>query len=146
MSIFESGEDYLEAILMVSENKSEVHAIDIVNELGFSKPSVSIALKKLKEQGYITIDLNNHLHLTDSGMDVAKKIYERHKVLTSILESLGVNKETAEDDACKLEHDLSDESWNAIKNYYIVNLKKEGNDSVSGLFKTNKTALFGLSF
>ena len=127
MSIFESGEDYLEAILMVSENKSEVHAIDIVNELGFSKPSVSIALKKLKEQGYITIDLNNHLHLTDSGMDVAKKIYERHKVLTSILESLGVNKETAEDDACKLEHDLSDESWNAIKNYYSVNLKKEGN-------------------
>lgn len=118
MSIFESGEDYLEAILMVSEQKNEVHAIDVVNELGFSKPSVSIALKKLREQGYITIDENNHLHLTDTGMDIAKKIYERHKILTSILVKLGVDEKIAEDDACRLEHDLSDESWVAIKNIY----------------------------
>ena len=108
MSVYESGEDYLEAILMVSEKKDEVHAIDIVNELGFSKPSVSIALKKLKEQGYITIDEMNHLHLTDSGLEIANKIYERHKILTSILMYVGVSKETAEEDACKLEHDLSD--------------------------------------
>jgi Mn-dependent DtxR family transcriptional regulator len=124
MALFESGEDYLEAILMVSERKPEVHAIDVVNELGFSKPSVSIALKKLRESGYITIDENNHLHLTELGMNVANKIYERHKILTHILEKLGVDSENAEDDACRLEHDLSDASWNAIKRYYTENLKK----------------------
>jgi len=124
MSIFESGEDYLEAILMVSEQKSDVHAIDVVNELGFSKPSVSIALKKLREQGYITIDNNNHLHLTENGMKIATKIYERHKILTSILEHLGVDSETAEKDACRLEHDLSDASWNAIKDYYLEKVSK----------------------
>ena len=118
MSIYESGEDYLEAILMVSERKEDVHAIDIVNELGFSKPSVSIALKKLKEQGYITIDDNNHLHLTEEGFRIAKNIYERHKILTSILTFIGVSKEVAEDDACKIEHDLSDESWEKVKKYY----------------------------
>ncbi len=115
MSLFESGEDYLEAILMLSEKQDSVHAIDVVNKLGLSKPSVSIALKKLKDGGYLTIDHNNHIHLTDSGHDVASKIYDRHKILTSILIKLGVNEETAEEDACKLEHDLSDESWEAIK-------------------------------
>ena len=124
MALFESGEDYLEAILMVSERKPEVHAIDVVNELGFSKPSVSIALKKLRESGYITIDENNHLHLTELGMNVANKIYERHKILTHILEKLGVDSENADNDACRLEHDLSDASWNAIKRYYTENLKK----------------------
>ena len=123
MSIYESGEDYLEAILMVSERKEDVHAIDIVNELGFSKPSVSIALKKLKEQGYITIDDNNHLHLTDSGLKIAQNIYERHKILTSILTSIGVEQKIAEEDACKIEHDLSDESWDKIKKYYNGKLK-----------------------
>ena len=122
MGLFESGEDYLEAILMVSERKNEVHAIDVVNELGYSKPSVSIALKKLKEQEYITIDEFNHLHLTKKGLDIAKKIYERHKILTSILEKLGVDEKNAEKDACKLEHDLSDVSWEAIKKYYYENL------------------------
>lgn len=122
MGLFESGEDYLEAILMVSERKSEVHAIDVVNELGYSKPSVSIALKKLREQEYITIDESNHLHLTKKGLDIAKKIYERHKILTSILEKLGVDSDNAEADACKLEHDLSDVSWEAIKKYYDNNL------------------------
>ena len=124
MALFESGEDYLEAILMVSERKPEVHAIDVVNELGFSKPSVSIALKKLRESGYITIDENNHLHLTEMGMNVANKIYERHKILTHILEKLGVDSENAENDACRLEHDLSDASWNAIKKYYVENFNK----------------------
>ena len=124
MALFESGEDYLEAILMVSERKLEVHAIDVVNGLGFSKPSVSIALKKLRESGYITIDENNHLHLTELGMNVANKIYERHKILTHILEKLGVDSENAENDACRLEHDLSDASWNAIKRYYTENFNK----------------------
>lgn len=123
MALFESGEDYLEAILMVSERKNEVHAIDVVNELGYSKPSVSIALKKLREQEYITIDEMNHLHLTDKGMSIAVKIYERHKILTSILEKLGVDAKNAEEDACKLEHDLSDVSWEAIKKYYKENIE-----------------------
>ena len=117
MSLFESGENYLEAILMLSETQEAVHAIDIVSKLGLSKPSVSIALKKLKDDEYINIDQNNHIHLTNKGLDIAKKIYERHVILTSILIKLGVNKDVAEEDACKLEHDLSDESWSAIKEY-----------------------------
>ena len=115
MALFESGENYLEAILMLSEEQESVHAIDIVSKLGLSKPSVSIALKKLKDDSYIEIDENNHIHLTHKGFDIANKIYERNKTLTSILIKLGVNEEIAEEDACKLEHDLSDESWNAIK-------------------------------
>ncbi len=115
MALFESGEDYLEAILMLSEEHDEIHAIDIVAKLGLSKPSVSIALKKLKDDNYIAIDGNNHIHLTDKGYSIASKIYERHKILTSILIKLGVSDEIAEDDACKLEHDISDESWKAVK-------------------------------
>lgn len=117
MALFESGENYLEAILMLSETQETVHAIDIVSKLGLSKPSVSIALKKLKDDEYINIDQNNHIHLTNKGLDIAKKIYERHVILTSILIKLGVNKDVAEEDACKLEHDLSDESWSAIKEH-----------------------------
>ena len=117
MALFESGENYLEAILMLSESQESVHAIDIVSKLGLSKPSVSIALKKLKDDNYINIDSNNHIHLTNKGLEIANKIYERHVILTSILVKLGVNKDIAEEDACKLEHDLSDESWNAIKEH-----------------------------
>lgn len=118
MNLLESGEDYLEAILMLSTQQKDVHAIDVANELNFSKPSVSIALKKLKEGGYIDIDEHNHLHLTDSGMEVAQKIYERHILLTQILIELGVDSEVAAKDACKLEHDLTTQSFQAIKNYY----------------------------
>ena len=123
MSLLESGENYLEAILMLSESQDSVHAIDIVSKLGLSKPSVSIALKKLKDDGYISIDHNNHIHLTESGLEIANKIYERHKILTDIIVRLGVNKDIAEDDACKLEHDMSDDTWNAIKKYYEEKLK-----------------------
>jgi len=118
MNLLESGEDYLEAILMLSTKQKDVHAIDVANELDFSKPSVSIALKKLKEGGYIDIDEHNHLHLTESGMEVAQKIYERHILLTQILIELGVDSEVAAKDACKLEHDLTTQSFQAIKNYY----------------------------
>lgn len=124
MAIFESGEDYLETILMLSESQDSVHAIDVVSKLGLSKPSVSIALKKLKASGYLTIDKNNHIHLTESGLEIANKIYERHKLLTDLLIRLGVEKNTAEDDACKLEHDMSDESWNKIKIYYENHIEK----------------------
>ncbi len=115
MSLLESGENYLEAILMVSEKQKDVHAIDIVNELNFSKPSVSIMLKKLKDEGYIEIDEHSHITLTDKGMPIAEKIYERHKVLTQLLLDLGVSEEIAEDDACKIEHDLTPETFAAIK-------------------------------
>ena len=116
MSLLESGENYLEAILVLSKKQSEIHAIDIVNELGYSKPSVSIALKKLREEGYLTIDGQSHIHLTSKGTEIATRIYERHETLTEILIKLGVPKEIAEEDACRLEHDLSDVSFKAIKN------------------------------
>lgn len=114
MSLLESGENYLEAILMLSKNQNEIHAIDIVNHLGFSKPSVSIMLKKLKEDGYITIDKHSHIFLTPQGQLVADKIYNRHTKLTELLIKMGVNPTTAEEDACKMEHDLSDETFNAL--------------------------------
>ncbi len=117
-TIMESGENYLEAILMLGEEKDGVHAIDICEKLNITKPSVSVMLKKLREDGYITIDGENHLHLTSEGLKIANKIYERHKILTDILVRLGVNEQIAEDDACKLEHDMTDASWNAIKKYY----------------------------
>ena len=115
MKLLKSGEDYLETILILSK-KGNVRAIDIVNELNYTKPSVSIAMKKLKENGYIEIN-NSNITLTQSGYEIASRIYERHEILTRALTLLGVDKETALKDACKLEHDLSDESFNAIKNH-----------------------------
>lgn len=115
MSLLESGENYLEAILVLSKKQTEIHAIDIVNYLGFSKPSVSVMLKKLKEDGYITINELSHIHLTSKGKQVATKIYERHNVLSEFFTKIGVNKVVAEEDACKIEHDLSEETFKAIK-------------------------------
>ena len=124
MSVLESGENYLEAILMISRRKDGVHAIDIVNELGFSKPSVSIMLKKLKDEKYITIDDNQHIHLLPEGLKIAEKILERHEILTDILIYLGVDPKVSEDDACKIEHDLSDETFDAIRKIYFDKIKK----------------------
>lgn len=111
MNIHESAEDYLEAILKIKEQKGNVRGIDIANELGFSKPSVSIAMKRLRENGYVTMDENNMIDLTDTGRKVATKIYTREKELTLFLENLGVGHETAMKDACKMEHDLSEETF-----------------------------------
>ena len=119
MKIQESAEDYLEAILIISEEKEFVRAIDIVNHLGISKPSVSVYLKNLRENGYVNVDDKGHLTLTESGMSIAQKIYERHKILSALLISLGVEKEIAFKDACKIEHDLSDETFSAIKKHYL---------------------------
>lgn len=121
MSLLESGENYLESIYMLSKTQTEIHAIDIVNQLGFSKPSVSIMLKKLKEDDYILINENSHIYLTDKGKAIAKKIYERHTTLTSFFESLGVDSQIAENDACKIEHDLSEETYQAIKKHILNN-------------------------
>jgi Mn-dependent DtxR family transcriptional regulator len=124
MAVLESGENYLEAILMISREKDGVHAIDIVNNLGFSKPSVSVMLKKLKDEKYIDIDENQHIHLLPEGLKIAEKILERHEILTDILKYLGVDDKTAENDACKIEHDLTDTTFDAIKKVYIEKIKK----------------------
>lgn len=115
----ESREDYLERILMIQEkyNKKEVHAIDIAKDMNFSKASVSVALKKLKQQELITINENGVIFLTKKGEEIANKIYERHKTISKWLISIGVNKETALKDACLIEHDLSDETYQKIKQH-----------------------------
>ena len=119
MKIQESAEDYLESILIIGEKKEFVRAIDIVNHLGISKPSVSVYLKNLRENGYVNINDKGHLSLTEKGLGIAEKIYERHKILSSVLMSLGIDEETALKDACKIEHDLSDVTFEAIKKYHL---------------------------
>ena len=114
MKIRRSAEDYLEMILMLSEKKGEVRSVDIAMELGVTKPSVSVAMKNLRENGYIEMDRDNFITLTDSGMHIAQRIYARHKTLTVCLRMLGVDEENARIDACKIEHDLSDASYEAI--------------------------------
>ena len=117
MKRLESQEDYLEKILQVSQKKESVHAIDIAREMSFSKPSVSVAMNKLKEAGYITINDKDEIALTPSGSIIAEKTLEKHIILTNILVSLGVDEETAKEDACRMEHDISDKSWEAIKKH-----------------------------
>ena len=117
MNIYESAEDYLEAILMIQERKGYVRSIDIAEELQFSKASVSIAMKKLRENGYVSVDHAGQITLLKPGREIAERIYERHKVLTSLFERLGVNHDTAAKDACKVEHDLSPEPFNALKRF-----------------------------
>ena len=113
--VHESGEMYLETILILEGEKPLVRAIDVAEYMGLSKPSVSRALGKLKADGYILVDETGRLSFTGKGRAIAEKIYERHKVLSALLVSLGVSEKTALDDACKIEHDLSDESFEAIK-------------------------------
>lgn len=117
MQIHESAEDYLEKILMLKEANGTVRSIDIANAMGFSKPSISIAMKHLRENGYITMDKENHIELTEAGREIAVRIYDRHLTLTSFFEKLGISKEIAEKDACKIEHDLSPETFDAISTH-----------------------------
>ena len=114
MNIYESGEDYLEQILMLLEQKGHARSIDIAVGLNVSKPSVSVAMKKLKENGYIKMSTDNLISLTDKGYAIARKIYDRHQALTKYLIQIGVPEEIAKEDACKIEHDLSEESFAAI--------------------------------
>lgn len=115
MNLRESGEMYLETILILAEKGKPVHSIDVAKYMSFSKPSVSRAIGILRDAGYVTVDDQGHLQLTPSGEDIAKKIYERHTILTDFLVQLGVDRATAVDDACKIEHDISDRSFEAIK-------------------------------
>lgn len=117
MRIQESGEMYLETILILSKQQEHVRSIDVGEYMGFSKPSVSRAVGLLKTGGYISVDDDGYLTLTELGLELATKIYERHNILTSFLTSIGVDKDTAAQDACRIEHVLSDESLEAIKKY-----------------------------
>ncbi len=116
MKIHESAENYLETILVLQKRNGHVRSIDIVNELEFTKPSVSIAMKNLRQNGLIQVDGNGYITLLEEGMVIAEKIYERHTILTDWLIGLGVSPEIADEDACKIEHVISPESFLAIKN------------------------------
>ncbi|MGN1295724.1 MAG: metal-dependent transcriptional regulator [Bacilli bacterium] len=119
MTHFESEEDYLERILMLSKDKGNVRAIDIANSMNYSKPSVSIALKKLKEKHYVNVDESTgFITLTDDGLSIASSIFERHQMIAKLLISLGVSEDTALKDACKIEHDLSEETFQRLKEHY----------------------------
>ena len=124
MKILESAENYLEAILMVREEKGAVRAIDVVNHLGFSKPSVSVAMKHLETDDFIRRDKDGFIFLTDSGEEIAEMIFERHNLLTDIFVKIGVDPETAREDACKIEHDLSEETFEQIKRAYTAHKDK----------------------
>ena len=119
MNIYESAEDYLEAILVIQRRRGAVRSIDIANELGFSKPSVSVAMKKLRESGYIEMELDGHIRLLPAGAEIAERIYERHRTLTDFFVYLGVSEEVASADACKVEHDLSGETFEKIKEHVL---------------------------
>lgn len=115
MKLYESSEDYLEAILILSKQLEEVHAVDVARHLNFSKASVSVALHKLEEGGYLVFNEHGGLVLTEKGLEIANNIYERHVVLSELFMSMGVSKEQALEDACKVEHDISEETFEAIK-------------------------------
>lgn len=114
MKIQKSAEDYLEMILMLKEQKGYARSIDIAAELGVTKPSVSYATKRLRENGYITMDPDGLISLTDTGYEIAFRMYDRHKMLTAFLVKLGVDRETARGDACKMEHDISEDTFSAM--------------------------------
>ena len=115
MKIQKSSEDYLETMLMLREEHGYIRSVDIAAHLGVTKPSVSYATKRLRENGYITMNPDGLITLTDKGMAIAASMYERHKLLTQLLINLGVSPETAREDACKIEHDLSEETFDAIR-------------------------------
>lgn len=117
MVIHESAENYLESILVLQERLGKVHSIDIVNELHYSKPSVSIAMKKLRENGYVSMAPDGVITLNDSGMVIASRIYMRHKTITRLFTLLGVSPDIAAEDACKVEHDLNDETFRKITEF-----------------------------
>lgn len=117
MKVYESAENYLETILILKKKNDTVRSIDIVNELDYTKPSVSVAMKNLRENGFIVMDDDGSIHLTDKGLEIAETMYERHKLLSNWLVMLGVNEEIATEDACRMEHVISAETFEAIKKH-----------------------------
>lgn len=126
MEILRASEDYLEAMLMMKEKHGYVRSIDVAEFLGVTKPSVSYATKRLRESGHITMDKDGLITLTDTGMAVASSMLDRHKTLTAFLISIGVDKETAEADACKIEHDISQQTFEAICRHAKIHIGSEG--------------------
>lgn len=122
MLIKESGENYLETILMLKNKKGYVRSVDVATELNFSKPSVSVAMKHFREDGYITIAEDGDISLTEKGLAVATRIYERHQIIAAALICLGVDEETAYEDSCKIEHDISDQTFEKLKEYLAKHL------------------------
>lgn len=117
MAVSEAIENYLETIYILSKEKSEIHAIDICSYLSYSRPTVSIVLRQMREQGLVVVNDDNHIYLTEEGHRIAEHMYERHMLLTTLFMSYGVSRETAQRDACKIEHDLSDETFEALKRH-----------------------------
>ena len=117
MKIKESAENYLETIYVLKNAKGSVRSIDVANHLGFSKASISVAMKSFREEGYITVDSDGAIELTEKGLFIAEEMYERHNIIARALMALGVNEETAFEDSCKIEHDISSESFEKIKSY-----------------------------
>ena len=124
MALHESAEMYLETIYELSQKNPYVRSIDVAESMGYSKPSVSRAVGLLKQGGYLIMEKDGSLHLTPSGLEVAKNIYERHKVLSQLLEAIGLDKKTAAEDACKIEHVISEETFQAIKASHLRFLNK----------------------
>ena len=130
MKIQESAENYLETILVLHKSKGVVRSIDIANELGFSKPSVSVAMKNLRVGGYIRVDADGNIELLDAGREIAEKIYERHTLLSEWLTNLGVAPEVAAEDACRIEHVISGETFEALKRHAAGMAAAAGRDGV----------------
>ncbi len=127
LKIEKTAQDYLEAMLMMKESHGYIRSIDVAEKLGVTKPSVSYTVKRLRENGYLTMDPDGLITLTKEGMDIARKTYERHKTLTLFLMSIGVDAKTAEDDACKIEHDLSERTYKAL----LSHIEKGKTDEVA---------------
>lgn len=125
MKIYASGEDYLEAVLVLQKEKGMVRSVDLARHMGFSKPSISHAVGVLKNGGFLTVDEDGYLHLTEDGREVAEKIYERHQFFTEQLIAVGVDRETAERDACRIEHAISEETFQKLK----ASVEKQSNDT-----------------
>lgn len=114
----ESAEDYLENILILRERNGNVRSIDIVNEMNYSKPSISIAMKKLRAEGLVEMDLNGYITLTAQGEEIAQRIYKRHRLLKKVLMAIGVEEKTAAEEACRIEHDINDDTYDKINAFY----------------------------
>lgn len=125
MKIYASGEDYLEAVLVLQKKKVMVRSVDLARHMGFSKPSISHAVGVLKNGGFLTVDEDGYFHLTEDGREVAEKIYERHQFFTEQLVAVGVDRETAERDACRIEHAISEETFQKLK----ASVEKQSNDT-----------------
>ena len=122
----ESGEMYLETLLVMGKRNGNIRSIDLAKEMGFSKPTISQQVKKFRSEGYIDVDGEGYLTLTEKGKEIAEKIYERHNVISEIFLALGVSEQTAREDACRIEHYISDETYNKMKEPYLQNGSKRG--------------------